>query len=62
MDNPEYPRVADDDNDARDQEGGDKHRSLAASPVLVIENRASLQFRVVAEFACGSRATVSDDL
>jgi hypothetical protein len=52
MDNPKYPSVADDDDDAGNQKGGDKHRRLAAPTILVVENRASLQLWVVAELAC----------
>jgi hypothetical protein len=56
MDNPEYPSVANNDDDAWNQKSRDEHGSLAAATVNVVQNRASFQLGVVAKFACKTKS------
>lgn len=50
MNNPEYPGVADEDEQGWHDEGDDEHGSLGGAPVLVRQDGASAQLRVVVKF------------
>lgn len=51
MDDPKYPRVANDDDHTWDQECNDEHRGFTASAVLVVQNGTGFQLGIVAKLA-----------
>lgn len=51
VDNIKYSRVANDDDDARNDERDDEKSCFATSAVDIGQNGTSFQFRIVTEFA-----------
>jgi len=51
MDDPKYPRIADDDDHTGNQECDDEHRGFTAAAILVVENGTGFQLRIVSKLA-----------